>query len=215
MRSGLRVLIVVGLAVLVTVAGLGAAQATGLFSGKTARPSITGVRVPPNVPAAARRFRSLSLVASPSAGSAQPSIAPVAQAAPPLPASTVRPAASCAFGSFPPYFLRFPKWRPIAPCVIATGRVVSVALQPDGDYHVDILPDPGSRWLLNAANLGALRGLLRTEIVPQWELAGLPVRTPLPPPRPWAHIRVSGAEVLDVGHVGWTEIHPVYSWSNL
>lgn len=213
MRFGLRILATVGLATLVVI-GLGAAQATGLLSQKTARAPIAASPELPEAAAAPRRLPTPSALASPSTGATQPSAAPVGQA-PRLPAPTFQPVAGCVFGSFPPYFLRFPKWKPIAPCVTAVGTVVSVALQPDGDYHVDVLPDPGSRWLLNDANFGSLRGLLRTEIVPQWQLAGLPVRTPLPPPRPGAHIRVSGAEVLDVGHAGWTEIHPVYSWSIL
>ena len=197
----------VGLAVLAGLVGLSVAYANGVFMHTEVHSAMPTSGALPNVAAETRRLVQASVVASPSAVAASPSAVPSSATGP-------LQAGGCP-SRFPPFFLRYPKWKPIAPCVSATGMVVSVALQRDGDYHVDIIPDPGSRWLLNSANLAALGGLLRTEIVPQSELAGVSVTTPLPPPRPGTHVRISGAEVLDVGHAGWTEIHPVYSWSTI
>ena len=90
------------------------------------------------------------------------------------------------------------------PCQSFSGTVDHVSPMPDGDYHVDLKPDPGYESLLNAAN----QGLLVTEIMPR-DLGRLAI------PSAGQHLQLAGAYVNDT-ETGWNELHPVWaeSWDN-
>ena len=85
------------------------------------------------------------------------------------------------------------------PCQSFSGTVDHVTLMSDGDYHVDLIPDPGYESLLNAAN----QGLLVVEIMPR-NLGRLVI------PSPGEHLQLSGAHVNDT-ETGWNELHPVWA----
>ena len=84
-------------------------------------------------------------------------------------------------------------------CQEVSGIVASVSRNPDGDHHVDLVPDEGYEWLLNGAN----EGQLVTEIMPR-DLGRLPV------PKVGDHLTLVGAYVTDTPH-GWNEIHPMWA----
>jgi hypothetical protein len=80
------------------------------------------------------------------------------------------------------------------------GVVSSVRHEPDGDYHVDVRPDPGYRRLLDEGNRLHQGGALVTEIMPGQRL---------PVPAIGEHVQVFGTWVYDTAH-GWNEIHPIW-----
>jgi hypothetical protein len=106
-------------------------------------------------------------------------------------------------------------------CATFVGTVVEAPkLAGDGDVYFDAKPDGGYEYMLNAGNGGALH----LEIVPMDQPGckpGQPIvrkgvknlgvctgaNVVFPPLR--AHIRVTGAFVLDSWH-SWNEIHPVW-----
>jgi hypothetical protein len=105
------------------------------------------------------------------------------------------------------------------PCKHATGVVVDVAHEDDGDYHVWFKVDPGLEYLLNPENHFQARPALLAEITPDCPEATNPpdaqsaARCPkstLPIPAIGDHIAIDGPWVLDTDH-GWREIHPVDS----
>lgn len=101
--------------------------------------------------------------------------------------------------------------RVLSTCVTVSGIVE--ALTPtsgpavDGDYGIDLKPDPGYAWTLSLGAYVLNDGNLHIEIVPSDQAAVLGSVTLVP----GAHIQVTGAWVLDTDH-GWTsEIHPAWS----
>lgn len=108
------------------------------------------------------------------------------------------------------------------PCRTASGVVVEVLHEEDGDIHVHIRPDSQDRALVNDR---APRGLLVLEIVPADQPGCTPGQPPRPPDRTsyfgtctganiatppvGAHVRATGPYVLDVPN-GWNEIHPAW-----
>ena len=85
------------------------------------------------------------------------------------------------------------------PCQSFSGTVDHVTPMLDGDYHVDLMSDPGYEWLLNGAN----EGLLVVEIMPR-DLGRLAV------PSAGEHLKLAGAYVNDT-ETGWNELHPVWA----
>ena len=105
------------------------------------------------------------------------------------------------------------------PCVHATGLVVEVAHEDDGDYHVWFTPDPAYSYLINSENHFQARPAMLAEITPDCPLTSHPADAPaaarcprstLPIPVIGDHVSMSGPWVLDTDH-GWREIHPVDS----
>jgi hypothetical protein len=90
------------------------------------------------------------------------------------------------------------------PCQTVSGTVEQILTNVDGDYHINLKPDPGYETLLSAAN----QGQLVTEIMPR-DLGRLPV------PKVGDHLTLVGVHVIDQAH-GWNEIHPIWSekWDN-
>ena len=104
-------------------------------------------------------------------------------------------------------------------CQHATGVVLDVEFEPDGDHHIWFEVDKGYEHLLNDKNRFQARPALLAEIVPDCPLSTNPpdpntaAQCPpsdLPIPAPGDHIAVDGPWVFDVNH-GWNEIHPVDS----
>ncbi len=151
-------------------------------------------------------WASLLLVLAACGGNPSPSSAPSsAQSSAPssvpwVPASA--PSSACP--STPLEGVRFQPHHPerlivLKPCRIFQGVVVFVHKHRDGDFHVDIRPDPGyERFLSSKAERPHT---LVTEIIPSH---------PLPIPHVGEHVRVTGTWVLDTIH-GWNEIHPVWT----
>lgn len=93
------------------------------------------------------------------------------------------------------------------PCRTITGVVSSVKAEADGDYHINVLPDPGQEDALNARNLSIQHGAVVVEAIPADQRE-------VPPPLLHEHVAVTGAFVLDRDH-GWLEIHPAWRISAL
>ena len=117
----------------------------------------------------------------------------------------------------------------LSPCTTVTGVVRSVRTEADGDVHFDLQLDSAYTHLLTPASYDAQHGWLVAEIVPADEPGCTPGRPPRPPagtydygictgadespPAPGSPISVTGPYVLDEGHGGWAEIHPVWAMS--
>ncbi len=142
-----------------------------------------------------------------------------------VPRSLVAQAAqSVPSGPCPAFLLRDPrKWRILDNCQVRvlTGTVVSIHHMHDGDWHVNVLVDAPFRNLLVAANYqntcssgfcgpGAKGGqpIMICEIVPHSRWAPSPSVIPAVGTRIW----IAGTHVLDIGHLSWAELHPVYAW---
>lgn len=90
----------------------------------------------------------------------------------------------------------------IDPCRTVTGTIQQVKVEADGDYHVNLVPDPGQDDLLNARNLSIEKGALVIEVIPADQRE-------VPPPLAGDHVQITGAFVLDRDH-GWQELHPAW-----
>jgi hypothetical protein len=88
-------------------------------------------------------------------------------------------------------------------CQTYSGTVSSVQHEVDGDYHVDVTPDPGYEHFLNQGNYDNQGGALVTEIMPSQDAT-------MPIPTIGEHVTLLGTWVYDTNH-GWNEIHPVFS----
>jgi hypothetical protein len=112
-------------------------------------------------------------------------------------------------------------------CISVTGIVRGAYVTEDGDAIIDLdLDEPYKKFLVEAnfTTLFNINGTLHVEIIcfgePSNPIALLvcssnpdPLRQPLP--EVGQHIAVEGRWVLDNGHTGYAEIHPVYRWSVL
>jgi hypothetical protein len=90
----------------------------------------------------------------------------------------------------------------IDPCRTVTGIVRQVRVEPDGDYHLNLIPDSGQDGLLNGRNITGEKGTLVIEVIPADQRE-------VPPPLAGDHVQITGAFVLDRDH-GWQEIHPAW-----
>jgi hypothetical protein len=105
-------------------------------------------------------------------------------------------------------------------CATVTGWIVErYGGEGDGDAVLIVDLDPGSRGILDAADP---RGFLIVELVCTQAIEPADAapdrlcpgdRHPLSIPALGAHVRLTGQWVRDVPHGGWSEIHPLYSWS--
>lgn len=104
-------------------------------------------------------------------------------------------------------------------CQHATGVVVQVIKEPDGDHHIWFRADAAFESLLNAENHFEGKPAMLAEITPDCPLdtnppnAGENARCPattLEVPGPGDRIDIYGPWVTDLDH-GWNEIHPVES----
>jgi hypothetical protein len=103
-------------------------------------------------------------------------------------------------------------------CVTATGTVLSVRAEPDGDLHIQLRLDAGQEALLNRGNLAEQSGALVVEIicfgtVTQSDAIDACANYSgiITPPSAGSRVAITGPHVLDTAH-DWMEIHPVYEW---
>lgn len=108
------------------------------------------------------------------------------------------------------------------PCIRVTGEITNVRVAADGDYHVNLRLDSPYRHLLNDWNTRRQNGDLVLEPVCQKEAArhktqaikackGFSKSKIMVIPEVGTRVAVVGSYVLDMGHGGWAEIHPVTS----
>ncbi len=101
--------------------------------------------------------------------------------------------------------------RVLSTCVTVRGTIQD--LEPtsgpavDGDYSLDIKPDPGYAWTLSLGSYVLNGGNLHVEVVPSDQAMVLGNVTLTP----GAHIQVTGVWVLDTDHGWFSEIHPAWS----
>lgn len=108
----------------------------------------------------------------------------------------------------------------IAQCLAATGTVMHVRSEPDGDLHVRLALDPGQDDLLNDENRSQQHGDLVVEVICEHNItqqdainscSGWDQRFDL---RHGERVRIVGSYVIDRDH-GWAELHPVSSIEEL
>ena len=101
--------------------------------------------------------------------------------------------------------------RVLSTCVTVSGIIEAIMPTSgpavDGDYSLDIKPDPGYAWTLSLGSYVLNDGNLHVEVVPSDQSAVLGTLTLAP----GAHIQVTGAWVLDTDHGWFSEIHPAWS----
>jgi hypothetical protein len=227
----------IGVALVASLLLLGVAIGTVLFiRGDLSAPMATlSQGVPSQNPSGTPPPSATSPSLSPSP-SASPSQSPTASARPasnphgPVPtprhgpSPTASPVPSPSSGPCPAFLLRSPhQWRILDNCQpkYLTGLVLFTHRNGDGDWHVNVLVDPPFRNLLVPANYkntcssgscgpGSYGGLpvMICEIVPTSRWAPSPTAIPAIGQRIW----IAGTYILDIGHLGWAELHPVYSW---
>jgi hypothetical protein len=117
---------------------------------------------------------------------------------PPVRATSCHAPGDVLAGVYHPYRLHV-----LAACTRASGTVMTVRHEEDGDLHIDLVLDPASAGLLNDVNRSAQRGALVVEFMAR-------DGAHLPAPSVGDHLTLSGAWVNDADH-GWNEIHPVWS----
>ena len=89
--------------------------------------------------------------------------------------------------------------RVLGTCVTYAGTVRDFRPEPDGDYHVYVIPGPGMERFLD--DRSRQYGDLVVELLPGQQL---------PLPRPGQHVTLVGTWAYDTNH-DWNEIHPVWS----
>jgi len=90
-------------------------------------------------------------------------------------------------------------------CQKASGTVVDVRDEEDGDLHINVAPDPAYKNLLISGNYSGEGGALVVEFMAR-------DGGHLPAPSVGDHLDLVGAYVNDLQH-DWAEIHPVWSVS--
>ncbi len=107
-----------------------------------------------------------------------------------------------------------------SPCIHVVGIVKGAYDSDDGDGIIDLDLDPTFKHFLVPANFTTLfniNGTLHVEIICHAAKSESicaqnpdPLRQPLP--KVGQHIWAEGRWVLDWGHTGYAELHPVYRW---
>jgi hypothetical protein len=108
----------------------------------------------------------------------------------------------------------------LSPCIAVTGKIVSVASEADGDYHIRVSVDPQFQGLLNQKNVSGQGGNLVVEPVCMKRVTQKDTiaahscdnfqQTVYDSSMKGKQVRIVGAHVTDMEH-GWNEIHPVTS----
>jgi hypothetical protein len=130
---------------------------------------------------------------------------------------------TCAPGNQDAYVYLAARLQVITACLRVTGIVHDVSMARDGDAHIRVEPDAGYTPLLDMANMKYQKGYLVVEAIcvgKVREQVALKVCSADPDPlielpKAGDHIWMEGRYVLDVGHAGWAEIHPLYRWGML
>lgn len=140
-----------------------------------------------------------------------------------LPSTTFTATPAACFPTDQDQYVHDPKrLQVLAACLRVTGTIVSLeASGGDGDVHIRLRLDASYTYLLKPANISDQHGDLVVEPVcvhspREPDIAKLCATDPAPFNGPWPavgqHVWMEGRYVLDVGHSGWAELHPLYRW---
>lgn len=112
-------------------------------------------------------------------------------------------------------------------CLYVVGTVDFIRVEADGDYHIGLKLDPAYQQYVNSCNStcvgGAEHGDLVVEPVcvnpvTQTDAVSTCASDPDPItniPSIGQHVWMEGRYVLDNGHGGWAELHPLFRWGQL
>ncbi len=151
----------------------------------------------------------------------------VAEQIPPPPVVVTPPAISgeepCTPGDQDPFVYRPERLPVLRPCLHVTGTVEEFEIAPDGDVHFNVRVDAPYQGLIVEGNKIAENGYLVVESVCQVltvhaDVLRLCASNPDPVanlPQIGDHVWLEGRYVLDVGHLAWAELHPLYRWGEL
>ncbi len=110
-----------------------------------------------------------------------------------------------------------PRLHVIESCAEVKGTIQEVKVEADGDFHIQLKPDPEYAYLMNPRNISQQGGALVVEPVcmnplDKWYArhACEGFRQDIVVPPVGTHVTVKGSYVLDILH-WWKEIHPVTS----
>ncbi len=110
-----------------------------------------------------------------------------------------------------------PRLHVIESCAEVKGTIQEVKVEADGDFHIQLKPDPEYAYLMNSRNISQQGGALVVEPVcmnplDKWYArhACEGFRQDIVVPPVGTHVTVKGSYVLDILH-WWKEIHPVTS----
>jgi hypothetical protein len=110
----------------------------------------------------------------------------------------------------------------VEPCKTVTGVIESIRTEADGDYHIQLKPDPQFSNLINSANVNGQFGDLLLEPIcvnpvtqPDAISACQDFHQNINIPPIGSHVQVTGSYVLDNQHDERAEIHPVTSISEI
>jgi len=117
------------------------------------------------------------------------------------------------------YVYRPERLQLLKPCMHMTGTVDHLVVEPDGDVHLSVRPDPAYQGLLVEANKPG-GGYLVVETVcysfsfhaDAMGLCAADTDRMQNIPQAGDHVWMEGRYVLDVGHSAWAELHPLYRW---
>jgi len=106
----------------------------------------------------------------------------------------------------------------VEPCKTVTGIIESIRVENDGDFHITLKVDPQFAGMINSANVDGQFGDLVVEPICQNPVtqqdaisACANFHQKINIPGIGTHVNVTGSYVLDEGHGGWAEVHPVTS----
>jgi hypothetical protein len=147
-------------------------------------------------------------------------LTPVRAATAPSEAPGSTTAAACAPTGQDAFVYHPDRLKVVAACLRVTGTVAAIRDEADGDRQLLVAVDPPFAHLLTPANhnvgFGAL--LVETVCVDPTRLADPAASCahdshPLTGlPKVGQHVWMEGRYVLDEGHGGWAELHPLYRW---
>jgi hypothetical protein len=137
---------------------------------------------------------------------------------------TATPAALCVVGDQDAYVYHAYRLQVINECLRVYGTVLAVKPEADGDEHIRVLVDAAYEGLLTAGNQAqcALNvcGLLVVEPICVGPITQADAIAPCASdhdplgslPTVGQHVWLEGRYVLDTGHSGWAELHPLFRW---
>jgi hypothetical protein len=118
------------------------------------------------------------------------------------------------------YVYRPARLQPVRPCVRASGTVVAISMEADGDFHLEVRLDAPDQGLLNAGNEKADGNLVVEPICQFPPMLADAIRICAADPDPAQgpalsvgdHVWMEGRYILDLQHNAWAELHPLYRW---
>jgi hypothetical protein len=128
----------------------------------------------------------------------------------------------CTPGDQDPYVYRPERLLVIKPCLRITGTVIWLHIEDDGDVHYRVRPDPPYEPLLVPGNEAQDNSLVAEPVCYALPLHADALRLCASNPNRMAsipqvgdHVWMEGRYVLDIGHVSWAELHPLYRWGRV